>query len=166
MFFGFKPQKSSSEKRGRYLERRGVSQNSLADEGSGLPWVCSQESQRWELTFLSHPIWKVAHLCSWLQTCLIPVSLVSQIFLGESTFVHGSPGFTWPAFPHIQQSDQLWWLHFNSWERARVWPSLSSLQIGVPGRNSGPILEALLVGHFPEKGLGRVGSHPRICLLL
>lgn len=51
--FDFKQQKSSSVKRGSYLETKGVSQNSLAEEKPNLPQACNHELQRLELTFLS-----------------------------------------------------------------------------------------------------------------
>lgn len=51
--FDFKQQKSSSVKRGSYLETKGVSQNSLAEERPNLPRACSHALQSLELTFLS-----------------------------------------------------------------------------------------------------------------
>lgn len=51
--FDFKQQKSSSVKRGSYLETKGVSQNSLAGERPNLPRACNHELQNLELTFLS-----------------------------------------------------------------------------------------------------------------
>lgn len=142
-YLGSSKRNPAQEKGGVIQRLRGVPQNSLAENGSCLPWPATRNLRVGNRCFSAHPpnsFWRVSHFCSLLHICLILIFASRQIFLG---FL---PGFTWCAFSRIQQADQFLCLHSNAWEKLHVWPnqsqalSLPHVQIAVPRRDEGPII--------------------------